>query len=558
VADGLSDAVSLVVTDDDPPQSSHLALNSYKRLVEYSLSGILVHRNHRVVYVNEAWARIYGVSREEAMQLDSVDELMHPEDRERVVGYFYKRQRGEAVPEVYDIRIIRSDGEIRTLEMQAFLVDWDGETAGCATVVDVTLAREQARASAEDYKKAEREIALINQAVRQSSDGLVVCDASKPGYPLIFANPAFMAMSGYTESELIGNNCGMLQGPETSAETREEIGRCTRDGLAFSGRILNYRKDGTVFWNRLSISPVKDKRGVLTHFVGTQRDISQQVELNEELLLARRSLDQAYDRIGVVDLDYIYVYANEALCQRFGKNRDDIIGASIPELVGVERFEKRTEPILLRAADGEVVHDTVCMPNADGKTELIEYSATPHYGDNDEIIGITIVSRDKTDEKKARDALAENESRFRDFASLGADIFFEANIEGDLIWMSDGMRNWLQKNRPDDANSNLRTMLVDGISAEELATLVDQIETGQRFHVEHSTTDRAGICKAMEFYGHAYELSTGGRCYRGIGRDLTDQRRAEEQLAWQATHDEMTGLINRRELQVRQIRERTV
>jgi len=550
VPDGLSDAVSPVVTTDDPPQSNHLALNSYKRLVEYSLSGIMVHRNHRVLYVNEAWARIYGMSREEAMQLDSVDELMHPEDRERVVGYFYKRQRGEAVPEVYDIRIVRTDGEIRTLEMQAFLVNWDGETAGCATVVDVTLAREQARVSAEDYKKAEREIALINQAVRQSSDGLVICDASKPGYPLIFANPAFVGMSGYSESELIGNTCGMLQGPDTSAETRKEIGRCTRNGLAFSGRVLNYRKDGTVFWNRLSISPVKDEDGVLTHFVGTQRDISQQVETNEELLLARRSLDQAYDRIGVVDLDFRYVYANEALCQRFGKNRDDIIGVSIPELIGVERFEKDTAPNLRRAVAGEVVHDTVSMLNAQGKTELIEYSAAPHYGDNDEIIGITIVSRDKTNEKKARDALAENESRFRDFASLGADIFFEVNTAGDLIWMSDGMRNWLGKNRPDDLNSNIRTMLADGISAEELTELFDQLDTGRHFHVEHRTTDHTGTCKVMEFYGHAYECSTGARCYRGIGRDLTDQRRAEEQLAWQATHDEMTGLINRREWQV--------
>lgn len=556
----MPDGISKSAFSDESGNSSQISDNDYvvdtfQELVGHSLSGILVHRNHRVIYVNEAWACIYGMSREQAMQLESIDGLMHPDDRDRVAGYFYQRQRGEAVPEVYDFRIIRADGEVRTLQMYAFLIDWKGEVACCATVIDVTLERERELASAENIAQAEREIAVITQAVLQSSDGLLICDANLPDYPIVFVNHSFIDMSGYSEVELIGRSCKMLQGADTCQETLSRMRRCIREGIRFDGTVLNYHKNGTVFWNRLSIAPVKSEDGELTHYVGTQRDISAQVELNEELLLTRRALDQASDRIGVVDLDFKYVYANEALCERFGQSRDSLIGKSIPELIGAESFNDQVSSFLSKARRGEVVNTAVTLPNADGSLELIEYSAAPHYAENDEIVGVTMVSRDKTEESEARIALIENEHRFRDFASLGAEIFFEANESGELIWMSDGMNDWLSENRPDDPEPNIRTMLGDGLSREDSIELNERIDAGQPFRLEYQSAPGVEGVHAMEFRGHAYRFESGEQIYRGIGRDLTEQRRAEEQLAWQATHDEMTGLINRREFS-RSLRER--
>lgn len=154
--------------------------------------------------------------------------------------------------------------------------------------------------------RVEADLNVLAHAIESAAIGITIGSATEPGNPLVRVNPAFMRMTGYTESDLIGRSCNLLQGPETSEETTENIRVALAAGRQFNGTILNYRKDGSTFWNNLTIAPVRDKHDRLTHFVGLQVDITSQRQIEERLawvmshdqltdLGNRRALEQEVD-----------------------------------------------------------------------------------------------------------------------------------------------------------------------------------------------------------------------------------------------------------------------
>ena len=100
--------------------------------------------------------------------------------------------------------------------------------------------------------------------------GVVISDARAPDMPIVYVNPMFEQMSGYAASEVLGRNCRFLQGHETTQPGIEVIRQAIRSQSNGHAKLRNFRKDGTMFVNELFISPVKDDKGVVTHFVGIQ------------------------------------------------------------------------------------------------------------------------------------------------------------------------------------------------------------------------------------------------------------------------------------------------
>ena len=145
------------------------------------------------------------------------------------------------------------------------------------------LAAVTRRASPEEYDIARiRELAL--GAIRQS---VLIADADRDGLPIIFANKAFTDLTGYSADEVIGQSCGFLFGPDTDERVRTEM----RDALAaerpFDGLILNYRKDGSAFWNELSLVLLDDGDNG-RFWMGTQTDVTERREMEARLRESQR------------------------------------------------------------------------------------------------------------------------------------------------------------------------------------------------------------------------------------------------------------------------------
>jgi PAS domain S-box-containing protein len=125
--------------------------------------------------------------------------------------------------------------------------------------------------------------ASLAAAVASTSNGVLITDPNLPGNPIVFVNPAFSRITGYAEDEAIGKTCRMLQGRDTDPQTIERLRRAIEQRRPAMATIRNYRKDGRTFWNELSVNPVFDERGQLTHFVGIQTDVTDRVRADEAL-----------------------------------------------------------------------------------------------------------------------------------------------------------------------------------------------------------------------------------------------------------------------------------
>jgi PAS domain S-box-containing protein len=117
---------------------------------------------------------------------------------------------------------------------------------------------------------------------------MLVTDPHQDDNPIVFANNAFLTMTGYTPDELMGRNCRFLQGPMTDRLAVASIREAIEDRRDISLELLNYRKDGSSFWNALFISPVFNERQELVYFFASQLDVSRRKDAEESLAQAQK------------------------------------------------------------------------------------------------------------------------------------------------------------------------------------------------------------------------------------------------------------------------------
>ena len=164
------------------------------------------------------------------------------------------------------------------------------------------ITGDAAAASAAGMGVDRRELAFI--AVERTRMPMVVADARAPDMPIVLANKAFLDQTGYTADEVIGVNCRFLQGPGTSRASVDRVREAVAAGEVLTIELLNYRKDGTPFWNQLHINPIFGDDGTLQYFFASQLDVTQQRKAQEleaaEYMLLREVDHRAKNALALV------------------------------------------------------------------------------------------------------------------------------------------------------------------------------------------------------------------------------------------------------------------
>jgi diguanylate cyclase (GGDEF)-like protein/PAS domain S-box-containing protein len=133
---------------------------------------------------------------------------------------------------------------------------------------------------------------LFDRAIAASPNVIVIADARVTDCPIVYVNPKFEQMTGYSASEVIGKNCRFLQGTDTKQPGLNTIRQALREQKECRVVLRNYRKDGTLFWNDLSISPIRDEAGEVTHYIAVQTDITEYKRIEQERQKYQLSLQQ--------------------------------------------------------------------------------------------------------------------------------------------------------------------------------------------------------------------------------------------------------------------------
>lgn len=197
-------------------------------------------------------------------------------------------------------------------------------------------------------------IKLFEAAINATSNGVVITAHQQPDEPIIYCNEAFMTLTGYAREEIIGHNCRFLQADDRDQTVREVLRKAIENGEHCKVELRNYKKNGTLFWNELMMSPVKDERGIITHFIGVQNDITGRKEAERALKSEQEQLEQrvserthelevseAYmasivetvrESLVVLNQDMKILSVNDNFCQFFKLAEDEVRGKVLFEI----------------------------------------------------------------------------------------------------------------------------------------------------------------------------------------------------------------------------------
>ena len=276
---------------------------------------------------NAGAERIYGFTADEIIG-KNIGIIIPQEQGEEYLKLRERVHRGEKVSHYEAVRI-RKDGKTIWVSISLSpLRNSEGQVVGVTKIVREISER----------KKHEENLILKEKVLREISQGVIITDANRL---IISANQAFLAITGYREEEILGRNCKFLQGPQTDAGTVEKIRAALNKGVEFYGEIQNYRKDGTLFWNQLSISPMRGEQGEVTHFIGVQSDITDRVDAETKMEREHDQLVQllrAASQVSIVSTDPqgIITIFNEGARRLLGYDPEEVIGLMSPGIFHLE------------------------------------------------------------------------------------------------------------------------------------------------------------------------------------------------------------------------------
>jgi diguanylate cyclase (GGDEF)-like protein/PAS domain S-box-containing protein len=193
-----------------------------------------------------------------------------------------------------------------------------------AALMAFTVVRSIQVRKENERRLSESESRLLqrNLALSATSQGVMITGVDQI---ITYANDAATRLTGYSREELLGRNCNILQGDDTHPATVAEIRLALKAERAFNGEILNYRKDGTPFWNELSITPVFDEAQRLSQFIGVLRDVTERRQAEDALRIAA-TVFEAQEGLMVTDANTIIQRVNQSFTRITGYSAEEAIG----------------------------------------------------------------------------------------------------------------------------------------------------------------------------------------------------------------------------------------
>ncbi|WP_058826116.1 PAS domain S-box protein [Haloferax sp. Q22] len=296
------------------------SLNRGLTAIENTTDAVCILGDDGVIeYANTACATLFGTDREELLG--------------RHVESFYPDDEAQAV---YDsvlptARESRWTGRSSLVREDGGLVDVEHTLTSAR---DGSLIWTLSRVSRSEA--LETRLSVREQAMDEAPIGIVLTDPHAADNPIVYANERFTDLTGYSRDEALGRNCRFLQGERTDEAAVDELRTAVEERESVTTELLNYRKDGTEFWNRVRVAPLFDDDGVIDFFVGFQDDITPR-KTYEELLRSNTArlealFEHSPDLVVVHEADGTIQDVNQRMCEELGYSEADLAGKTVWDL----------------------------------------------------------------------------------------------------------------------------------------------------------------------------------------------------------------------------------
>ncbi len=358
----------------------------------------MVSRMNRVAEALTGWTLDDAIGR----PLPEVFPIINAQTRQRVedpVGKVLKT--GRIVGLANHTALLARDGTERQIaDSAAPIQNVAGRTIGVVLVFrDVT----------DEYAVAEK-LRLLERAIDAAGEGICITGPSDVGNRLVYANRGFEQLTGYSAAEALGQNMRFLQGVDTDRTAVDRMRTAIESDREFTTELLNYRKDGTPFWNQISITPVKDAAGKISHFVAVLRDLTDrkrvELALQDSELQYRRLFEAAKDGILILDAETgVVLDANPFLVEMLGYSHEQFLGKRIWELGFFKDVVESQANFTTLQQQDYIRYEDLPLETAAGKRRDVEFISNVYRVDHQKVIQCNI--RDITERKRTQEALQE-------------------------------------------------------------------------------------------------------------------------------------------------------
>ncbi|WP_404357705.1 PAS domain S-box protein [Methylotuvimicrobium sp. KM1] len=373
---------------------------------------------------------------------------IHPEDNTIVQSRNEKLLAGDEITSEY--RVITKQGDIRYFSDHALPIrDWRiGQVVRIyGAIQDITWRR-----------NAEDKMRLMQRAIDCSNNGIVITGLADTDHAIIYANDAFLKMTGYSLNELMGKNCRILQRNERDQPGLEHLRKALNDDVDGYAILRNYRKDGSLFWNEVYISPIRDNRGKITHYIGVQNDVTQRCEMQASLTKSEAKLraifENVFDAVLIIDEQGVIENANPPAEKLFGYPASIMVGLAIHDMLVDEknnRADIQLDYLLSDAKTSSVRRKEIYARKRNGAIFPISLGISEFTVDRRFFIAAI---HDLTENKRAEKALRTSEERYRTlfensveaiFVNRGGDRIEQVNQACLKLWKADRPEELLAK-----------------------------------------------------------------------------------------------------------------
>jgi len=241
---------------------------NFRTMIDDVNIGILVHDRGRHLFANPALLKMLGYTQQK-FRNTTMKDIVASDEYEKVSSRYKARMAGEDVPSVYETVLQTSDGKPIPVELTSIKTLWEGKEVGLVLMQDIA-----------DRQMAIEQMRQLSSAVEQTADAIII---TNPDGVIQYVNPAFESTTGYSRAEAVGNKPSIIKSDRQKPEVFKNLWETILAGNVYNEVFINRRKDGSLYYEEKTITPLKDNEGKITHFVSTGKDVTERTQIQERL-----------------------------------------------------------------------------------------------------------------------------------------------------------------------------------------------------------------------------------------------------------------------------------
>ena len=481
----------------------------FRQLSEAALEGIAITEKGVLLDGNTRLAAMLGSELGEIIGRP-VSDFIAPDSRTLVLKHIAEDYEGG-----YEHLLLRKDGSTIPVESHARTVIWNGRTARVTALLDLSTR-----------KLVEEQLHKLSLAVDQSPASIVITDTRGN---IEYVNPKFTRVTGYTSEEALGENPRILKSGETSPGEYEKLWKTITAGREWRGEFHNRKKNGELFWETASISPVKNKDNVITNYVAVKEDITDRKNAERELTLMAQTVASARDCIYITDLENRLLFVNDAFRATYGYATEELLGEDISIVRSPGAPAAAIDPIFHDTLSGGW-HGEILNRRKDGSDFPVELWTSVVRDEAGVPMALVGVARDIADRKMAEEHLRRSEEEFRLIAENVADMIAVVDLDGRRIYNNPSYRAILGD--PESLKGTDGFQEIHPDDQERVKQVFQEsVRTGIGQRIEYRFLLKDGSVRSIDSKGSVIR-DAQGRISQVIvvSRDVTEEKRLAAQF----------------------------